>query len=96
MSSKETEEALKFVNKHTNPKTAINGRGFRKSKGQKVQEANVDQLEKKLLASKQRVVLHLRDLRAPEVHAAHAHHFSHLIGVRRPRLVGRGPELRKE
>lgn len=66
MSSKETEEALKFVNKHTNPKTAINGRGFRKSKGQKVQEANVDQLEKKLLASKQRVVLHLKKARSIE------------------------------
>ena len=66
MNAKDTEEALKFVNKHTNPKTAINGRGFRRSKGQKRQEDNVEQLEKKLLASKQRVVQHLKKARSIE------------------------------
>jgi hypothetical protein len=63
---KNTEDALKFVNKHTNPKTAINGRGVRRSKGQKIQEENVQQLEKKLLASKQRVVQHLKKARSIE------------------------------
>ena len=66
--SSHTEEALKFVNSVTNPKTAPSPdqRGFRKSKGQRRQEENVVKLEKKLLSSRQQVVQHLKHARAIE------------------------------
>ena len=66
--SDQTEEALKFVNRVTNPKTSPSpeARGFRKSKGQRRQDEGVIRLEKKLLQSRQQVVQHLKHSRKIE------------------------------